>query len=110
MFQIAFPFKAYSANIDGNFQRILKKAEKYNNKMTYMQSKPFKIYTPGSQDFVDYGKYGDFINIGSEKYKYVIKDMDGLKEASSEGIYPNTKSILSSPAYKKFLSEKRLCP
>ncbi|MDR2192688.1 MAG: hypothetical protein LBO62_07425, partial [Endomicrobium sp.] len=30
------------------------------------------------------------------------------KKASGEGIYPNTKSVLSSPVYQKFLSENKL--
>ncbi|MDR1195535.1 MAG: hypothetical protein LBL00_03560 [Endomicrobium sp.] len=106
--QIISPFQMYSDAADNNLQKILAKAEKYNNKMTYSPPKPFEIYAPGSEDFVDYEKYGDFINIGTDKYKYAVKDMEGLKEASGEGIYPNTKSILSSPAYKKFLSENKL--
>ncbi|MBM3245684.1 MAG: hypothetical protein FJZ15_07850, partial [Candidatus Omnitrophica bacterium] len=51
------------------------------------------LYDPGKEDFVDYPKYGEFQNIGTKDYKYIIKDQEGLSAAVGEGIYPNTTSI-----------------
>ena len=42
-----------------------------SGKKTNSVVKPFEIYTPGTEDFVDYEKYGEFQNIGTDKYKYV---------------------------------------
>lgn len=66
------------------------------------------LYDPGKEDFVDYGKYGEFHNIGAKDYKYVIKDQEGLAQAVGEGIYPNTTSIRWDPEYKKVQKEGRL--
>ncbi|MDP2941678.1 MAG: glycoside hydrolase family 2 TIM barrel-domain containing protein, partial [Candidatus Omnitrophota bacterium] len=66
------------------------------------------LYDPGKEDAVDYKKYGEFENIGSKNYKYIVKDQEGLSQAVGEGIYPNTTSIRWDPEYKKALKEKRL--
>lgn len=63
---------------------------------------------PGREDFVQYEQYGEFQNPGTENYKYVIKDQEGLSLAVGEGIYPNTSSIRFDPEYKKAVKEKRL--
>jgi len=62
----------------------------------------------GKEDFVDYAKYGEFKNRGTEKYEYVIKDQEGLSLAVGEGIYPNTTAVRWDPAFKKAQKEKRL--
>jgi len=77
-------------------------AKQYNDQyMTYEAPEPFQIYDAGTEEWVDYSKYGEFQNPGTPQYKYIVKDLDGLKAASGEGIYPNTQSVLNSPDYKK---------
>jgi beta-glucuronidase len=66
------------------------------------------LYDPGKEEFVDYAKYGEFKNIGTKDYQYVITDQPGLIAAVGEGIYPNTSSIRQDPEFKKALKEKRL--
>ncbi|MFA4889271.1 MAG: glycoside hydrolase family 2 TIM barrel-domain containing protein [Candidatus Omnitrophota bacterium] len=66
------------------------------------------LYDPGKEDFVDYQKYGEFKNRGSEDYKYEIRDQEGLIAAVGEGIYPNTTSLRWDPELKKAQKEKRL--
>ena len=66
------------------------------------------LYEPGKEDFVDYSKYGEFQNVGTKDYKYVVKDQEGLSAAVGEGIYPNTTSLRWDPEFKKAQKEKRL--
>ncbi len=68
----------------------------------------FEIHTPGTEDVVDYEKYGEFQNVGTNKYKYVPSDFKALKEASGEGIYPNVADVYKSPRYKELMREKKL--
>ncbi|MDR2427270.1 MAG: hypothetical protein LBD46_08870 [Endomicrobium sp.] len=86
----------------------LKAAEKYNKKMKYKHPKLFKIYDSGTEEWIDYEKYGEFKNLGTDKYKYVPNNFDGLRAASGEGIYPNTQSVYNSPEYKKFSYQNKL--
>jgi len=74
------------------------------------QGPPTKIvlYEPGKEDFINYEKYGEFKNIGTKDYKYIVKDQEGLIQAAGEGIYPNTLSIRWDPEFKKAQKEKRL--
>jgi len=67
-----------------------------------------KLYDPGTESFVDYAKYGEFRNVGTKDYQYVVKDQEGLSAAVGEGIYPNTTSLRWDPAFKKAQKEKRL--
>jgi len=66
------------------------------------------LFDPGKEDFVDYAKYGEFKNIGTKDYQYVVVDQQGLMEAVGEGVYPNTGSVRKDPELKKALKEKRL--
>ncbi|HRZ14700.1 MAG TPA: glycoside hydrolase family 2 TIM barrel-domain containing protein [Candidatus Omnitrophota bacterium] len=66
------------------------------------------LYDPGKEDFVNYAQYGEFKNAGSEGYRYIIKDQEGLSVAVGEGIYPNTTSVRWDPEFKKAQKEKRL--
>ncbi|MCL2335068.1 MAG: hypothetical protein FWC57_03285 [Endomicrobia bacterium] len=91
-----------------NLIEILNAAEKYDNSIVYVPPQPFKIYDAGTDEWIDYSKYGEFQNLGTDKYKYVVKDSDGLKAASGEGIYPNTRSVYESPEYKKLSQENKL--
>lgn len=87
---------------------VLNAAEKYNSSMVYTAPKPFPIYDNGTEEWIDYEKYGEFQNLGTKNYKYAVKDTKGLKAASGEGIYPNNTSAQNSPDYKKFKSENKL--
>ncbi|MDR3113709.1 MAG: hypothetical protein LBU09_04970, partial [Endomicrobium sp.] len=87
---------------------VLAAAEKYNNSLVYTPPAPFKIYDAGTEVWVDYLKYGEFKNLGTADYKYAVKDEEGLKAASGEGIYPNVLSVQNSPQFKQFAKEKRL--
>lgn len=66
------------------------------------------LYDSGKEDFVDYEKYGEFNNIGTKEYQYVVKDQEGLSQAVGEGVYPNTTSVRWDPEFKKAQKEKRL--
>ena len=66
------------------------------------------LYDSGKEDFVNYEKYGEFQNIGTKDYKYVIKDQDGLSQGVGEGIYPNTLSIRWDPEFKQVQKDGRL--
>jgi len=92
--------KALKATLDA--------ARKHNDTMIYAAPKPFPIYDSGTDEWIDYTKYGTFENLGTPQYKYVVTDYDGLKKASGEGIYPNTQSVYKSPDYVKFVEAKKL--
>jgi beta-glucuronidase len=62
----------------------------------------------GSEDFVDYTKYGEFKNVNRKGYVYIIQDQAGLSEAVGEGIYPNTTSVRRNPGFKIAQDEGRL--
>jgi beta-glucuronidase len=66
------------------------------------------LYDPGKESFVDYEKYGEFKNMGTKDYQYVVNDQEGLSEAIGEGIYPNGTSVRWDPEFKKAKEEKRL--
>ncbi len=66
------------------------------------------LYDPGREEVVNYEKYGEFNDVGSKEYKYVVKDQEGLSRAVGEGIYPNTTSVRWDPELKKAYKEKRL--
>ena len=80
-------------------------AQKYNSARKYDVPKPFKIFDAGTDEWIDYTKYGEFHGVGTENYKYVVKDMQALRAASGEGIWPNTQSVHKNPDYTK-LSKK----
>ncbi len=81
--------------------------EKEKKKVSQRVTK-ITLYDPGKEDVVNYARYGEFKNVGTKDYQYVVKDQEGLILAVGEGIYPNTSSVRWDPAYKKALSEKRL--
>ncbi|MFH1577722.1 MAG: glycoside hydrolase family 2 TIM barrel-domain containing protein, partial [Candidatus Omnitrophota bacterium] len=61
----------------------------------------------GTEDFVEYTKYGEFKNIGTKDYVYVVHDQAGLSEAVGEGIYPNTGSVRRNPKFKAIVKDER---
>jgi len=61
---------------------------------------PIVLHDPGD-DIVNYEKYGEFKNVGTKDYEYVVKDQEGLALAAGEGIYPNTSSHRFNPDFSK---------
>lgn len=67
----------------------------------------FKLYDAGTEDVVDYEKYGQFIGVGTDKYQYKVTDRKGLSAAVGEGVYPNN-SVYKDPAYRLLQTKGRL--
>lgn len=67
----------------------------------------FKLYDPGTEEIVDYAKYGTFSGIGTDKYEYKISDRKGLAAAAGEGIYPNG-SVYKDPTYRMLVTKGKL--
>ncbi len=65
------------------------------------------LFDSGTEEFVDYAKYGIFQGAGTKDYKYVVTDQPGLIAAVGEGVYPNS-SVMRDPELKKAIKEKRL--
>ncbi|MCL1972504.1 MAG: hypothetical protein FWG57_05895 [Endomicrobia bacterium] len=87
---------------DKYLMSVLAAAEKHNNTMTFEKPEKFSVHNTGIEKWVDYDKYGEFSGLGTENYKYIVKDLEGLQAASGAGIYPNTQDILNEPDYKDF--------
>lgn len=68
----------------------------------------FKLADRGSENIVNYKRYGKFEGIGTEDYRYIIEDQAGLSKAVGEGIYPNSSSVLKDPGYKEFKEQGKL--
>jgi len=66
------------------------------------------LHDPGKEDIINYRKYGYFKGVGTDKYKYVVKDPEGLAEAVGEGIHPNTTGVRWNPRYQIVKNEGRL--
>ncbi|AKL98002.1 glycoside hydrolase family 2 TIM barrel-domain containing protein [Endomicrobium proavitum] len=101
-------FAADDVNSDAVLSDELKRAKAFNDKMIYVPPKPFKLADAGTEKWVNYQKYGEFQNVGTKDYKYVISDSEGLRAASGEGVFPNTQNVLNDPQYKKYLNSKKL--
>ena len=65
------------------------------------------LFDPGTEEIVDYAKYGGFKGLGTENYKYEIKDRQGLAAAVGEGVYPST-SVTRDPAYREAQASGKL--
>jgi hypothetical protein len=65
----------------------------------------FKLYDEGKELIADYAKYGEFKDVGTENYKYKMKDGEGLAEAVGGRGYSRTPRvsprIRSSSAIRK---------
>ncbi len=66
------------------------------------------LYDAGKEFPVNYNKYGYFKGRGTDKYRYVAKDPEGLALAAGEGIYPNTSGVVWDPRYRELSKEGRL--
>ncbi len=68
----------------------------------------FTLSFPGKEDVVDYMKYGEFEGVGTDKYRYIIKDRNGLSDAVGGGIYPNYKDIRRDKEFQRIEKKKGL--
>lgn len=63
----------------------------------------FPISNLGEEFPVAYEKVGEFTGVGTNAYRYRIKDKQGLERAVGAGIFPNNgASLLGDPAFKKW--------
>ncbi|MFH1778668.1 MAG: glycoside hydrolase family 2 TIM barrel-domain containing protein [Candidatus Omnitrophota bacterium] len=68
----------------------------FSHRFIFAEVKP--LFDPGTEEIVDYGKYGELKGISTEDYKYEIKDRQGLAKAVGEGIYPSA-NIFKDPNF-----------
>ena len=66
------------------------------------------LFDSGTENFVNYAKYGQFKNAGTKDYQYLVVDQQGLMQAVGEGVYPNTGAIRKDPVFKEVIQGKRL--
>ncbi len=67
----------------------------------------FKLYDPGTEEIVDYTKYGTFNGLGTDKYEYKITARKALSVAVGEGVYPSN-SIYKNPALRLLQTKGKL--
>ncbi|MBF0254485.1 MAG: hypothetical protein HQL11_05120, partial [Candidatus Omnitrophica bacterium] len=67
----------------------------------------FQLYDPGTEELIDYQKYGTFEGLGTGDFKYKITDRKGLSAAAGEGVYPSS-SVYKDPAFKKISQAGKL--
>ncbi|MDD5066358.1 MAG: glycoside hydrolase family 2 TIM barrel-domain containing protein [bacterium] len=72
-----------------------------------LATEPLQLFEPGTEEIIDYSRYGEFRNIGTSQYSYLIKDREGLARAAGEGVFPNA-SVLKDPVYKQLLKQGKL--
>ncbi len=53
----------------------------------------------GTEEIVNYEKYGKFVNRGTGNYRYIIRNIKGLRKAVGQGIFPNFDGIKKDPNY-----------
>ncbi|MFA5976421.1 MAG: glycoside hydrolase family 2 TIM barrel-domain containing protein [Elusimicrobiota bacterium] len=68
----------------------------------------FQLFDKGTELIVNYEKYGDFSKVGQHQYRYIVKDIAGLRKAVGEGVYPNGASLQKDPSYQKMKRGKQL--
>ncbi|MFH0876767.1 MAG: glycoside hydrolase family 2 TIM barrel-domain containing protein, partial [Candidatus Omnitrophota bacterium] len=73
-----------------------------------IQPTNINLHDAGTEEIVDYAKYGEFSGAGTSNYKYTVKDQEGLSGAVGEGIYPNTTSVRWDPAFVQAKKDKKL--
>lgn len=100
--------KAAKESIDKIEKRGVPVVEKIEELPIQWPATTLTLSDSGSEDFIDYTKYGEFKNLGSKDYVYIIRDQAGLIKAVGEGIYPNTSSVRRNPGFKAAQKEKRL--
>jgi len=81
--------------------------EEVEEKVPSVKSMP-TIKDKGTEEIIDYTKYGEFVGVGTEDYAYKIKDPKGLSAAIGEGVYPNAAAVFKDPRYRELRGEGRL--
>ena len=96
-----FPFTiAFAAGNDNSNTKIM-------NTHGEAMSLEFKLYDPGTEDIVDYEKYGAFVGLGTDKYEYKLTNRKRLAAAVGEGVYPNN-SVYKDPTYRMLVTKGKL--
>jgi len=90
-----------------NAASLKKKETKPAEKIPKVKTE-LKLYNSGTEDIINYRKYGKFHKVGTKDYRYEIVDQAGLIKAAGEGVFPNTSYVIKDPAYRKAWKEKRL--
>ena len=57
---------------------------------------------------VDYAAYGEFQNVGTPQYRYVVRDARGLAQSVGAGIYPDTGNLSEDDEYRNLVRDHRL--
>jgi hypothetical protein len=63
-------------------------------------SQPFHINYPGTEQWIDYEKYGEFQNLDKSSYRYNVIDLEGLRNASGSGIFQTNKAFIKKRRMK----------
>lgn len=71
------------------------------------RAEPFALFDPGTEQVVDFKKYGRFINPGTPEFTFQILDKGGLARALGEGIDPNV-SLRRDPLFVQFKRQGKL--
>lgn len=67
----------------------------------------FQLYDYGTEEVVDYTKYGQFISTGTRYFKYIITNKEGLAKAVGAGIFPN-ETVYESARYLELKNSGKL--
>ena len=94
-------------------QQTLKKIESGTIELTLKPkvsqlARKLVLFDPGTEDIVNYEKYGQFQGVGTKDYKYIITDQAGLIKAVGEGVYPNNSAVRKDPILKQVIKDGRL--
>ncbi len=73
--------------------------------MEQLPQPKFKLEIPGSDTVVDYRVYGEFKNVGTFDYEYIIKDKAGLAKAVGQGIFPHEYDYSQDSYYQNMKSK-----
>ncbi|MFA5370294.1 MAG: glycoside hydrolase family 2 TIM barrel-domain containing protein [Candidatus Omnitrophota bacterium] len=71
------------------------------DKIVFEENPAFKLADKGSEEIINYERYGRFEGIGTSDYRYSVIDQAGLSKAAGEGIHPNSSAALKDPLYKE---------
>ena len=68
----------------------------------------FEWIDPKLNNLMDYNYYGEFKDVDTKNYRYVIRKRKEIKEDIGAGLYPNAMGVRKQYAYKKYLEEGSL--
>ena len=76
----------------------------FSSSLFALPTPDFHLAYPGTETVIDYEKYGRFVNVGTEEYRYEVTNKEGLSRAAGEGVYPND-SFREDPEFDTFKRE-----